>query len=69
MWTVVMGEQLLCERKPGLNVVDRYAMVVKKDSCIAVGQKNSQLQAANDNSSDLVQAHQRTIDCTNIRRC
>ena len=32
-----MEEQLLCERKPGLNVVNRYAMVVKKDSCITVG--------------------------------
>ena len=32
-----MGEQLLHERKPRLNVVDRYAMVVKKDSCNPVG--------------------------------
>ena len=32
-----MGEQLLHEKKPRLNVVDRCAMVVKKDSCITVG--------------------------------
>ena len=32
-----MVKKLLCEQKPGLNVVDRYAMVVKKDSCIIIG--------------------------------
>ena len=34
----VMGEQLLCEQKPGprpgLDVVEQYALVVKKDSCV-----------------------------------
>ena len=35
--TAVMVKKLLCEQKPGLNVVDRYAMVLKKDSCIIVG--------------------------------
>ena len=33
----VMGEPLLCKRKPGLNLVDQYAMAVKKDSGITVG--------------------------------
>ena len=28
------GEKLLCEQKPRLNVVDRYAMAVQKDYCI-----------------------------------
>ena len=37
MRMMVMGEQLLRGRKPLLNVVDRYAMAVKKDSCITVG--------------------------------
>ena len=37
MRMVVMGEQLLYESKPELNVVDRYAMAVKKDSCVTVG--------------------------------
>ena len=36
MRMVVIGEQLLCERKPGLNAVDRYAMAMK-DSCVTVG--------------------------------
>ena len=34
--TAVMGEQLLCEREVR-NVVDRYAISVKKDSGITVG--------------------------------
>ena len=33
----VMGEQLLCEQKPRLDVVDRFAKAAKKDSCITVG--------------------------------
>ena len=32
MRMAVMREQLFHERKPGLNVVDRYAMAVKQDS-------------------------------------
>ena len=36
-----MGEQLLRERKPGpwpgLNVVEQYALAMKKDSCVTVG--------------------------------
>ena len=32
MRMAVMREQLLHEQKPGLNVVDRYAMAVKQDS-------------------------------------
>ena len=28
-WTAVLGEELLCEREPS-NVVDRYAVAVKK---------------------------------------
>ena len=37
VWTAVMGEELLCERKLG-NVVDRYAIAVKKpDSGVTVG--------------------------------
>ena len=28
--------QLLCEQRPSLNLVNRYAMLVKKDSCITV---------------------------------
>ena len=35
-WTVVMGEQLLCEREVR-NVVDRYTISVKKDLGITVG--------------------------------
>ena len=35
-----MGEQLLCEQKPGpqpgLNLVE-YALAVKKDPCVTVG--------------------------------
>ena len=44
MWgdrTAVMGEQLLREQKPvlrlGLNVIELYALTVKKDSCVTVG--------------------------------
>ena len=42
MKTAVMGEQLLSgnslrKQKPGLNMVDRYAMVMKKDFCITTG--------------------------------
>ena len=37
-----MGEQLLCEQKPGprpgLNAIGRYALAVKKDLCVFVGQ-------------------------------
>ena len=36
---MVMGEQLLRERKPLLNVVNRYAMAVKKDSCVTIGHR------------------------------
>ena len=39
LWGGVDGgyaEQLLCEREPG-NVVDRYAMAVKKDSGVTIG--------------------------------
>ena len=37
VWTAALGEQLYCEREPG-NVVDRYAMAVKKpDSHVIVG--------------------------------
>ena len=36
VWTAVMGEQLLCEREPG-NMVDRYAITVKKDLGVTVG--------------------------------
>ena len=36
MWTAVMGEQLLCEREVR-NVVERYAISVKKDLGITVG--------------------------------
>ena len=37
VWMAVMGEELLCERELG-NVVDRYAIAVKKpDSGITVG--------------------------------
>ena len=36
---MVMGEQLLHKRKPLLNVVDRYAMAAKKDSCATVGHR------------------------------
>ena len=36
-----MGELLLRERKlgprPGLNVIERYTLAVKKDSCIFIG--------------------------------
>ena len=39
--TAVMVEQLLRVRKPGfqlgLNAIERYALAVKKDSCITVG--------------------------------
>ena len=39
--TVVMGEQLLREQKPGprpgLNVIERYNLAVKKDSCVFIG--------------------------------
>ena len=36
VWTVIIGEQLLCEREPG-NVVDRYAVAVQKDLGVTVG--------------------------------
>ena len=46
VWTVVLGEQLRCEREVG-NVVDQYAISVKNDAGITVGylpQKISQLR-------------------------
>ena len=42
MRTAVMGKQLLHERKAGLNIVDQSAMVVKKDSCVAIGLYSSE---------------------------
>ena len=38
-----MGEQLLCEREPR-NVVNRYAMAVKKDSGVTVGHLPRKIQ-------------------------
>ena len=42
---MVMGEQLLRERKPLLNVVDHYAIAVKKDSCVTVGHRPQKIAA------------------------
>ena len=35
-WTALLGEELTCEREIG-NVVDRYAVAVKKDTGETVG--------------------------------
>ena len=35
-WTAALGEELCCERELG-NVIDRYAVAVKKDSSETVG--------------------------------
>ena len=43
-----MGEQLFRERKSGLNMVDRYAMVVKKDSCVTVGHLPQKIAVLNE---------------------
>ena len=42
-----MVEQLFCEQKPGVNVVYRYAMVVKKHSCITVGHFSHKIPVLN----------------------
>ena len=43
-----MGEQLLREEKAGLNVVDQYAMAVKKDSGVTVGHLPKKIAAHNE---------------------
>jgi len=37
VWTVVLGEQLLCKREVVGNIVDRYTIAVKNDAGITVG--------------------------------
>ena len=41
-------ERLLWERKPGLNVVDRYAMVMKKDSYVTVSHLPQKIAVLNE---------------------
>ena len=43
-----MGEQLLREGKPGLNMVYRYALAVKKDSYITVGHHPHKIAVLNE---------------------
>ena len=43
-WTAALGEELFCERDIG-NVIDRYAVAVKKDSGETVGHLPQKISA------------------------
>jgi len=54
---VIIEKQMVGEQKPGLNVEDRYAMVVKKDSCITVGCLPQKIAVATQQGSEIASSH------------